>query len=87
VRGGIGDRQLRELREPLAAEQHHEGVLADRHAGGAVAGELRVVAEAELGEEPLAALDIRHGQVHEQRAAGVYGIGHVGSPVGGSTAL
>ncbi len=34
MRGGIGDRQLRELRELLAAEQHDEGVLPDQHAGG-----------------------------------------------------
>src|SRR3954447_6558943 len=86
MRGGIGDRQLRELRELLAAEQHDEGVLADRHAGGGLVGELRVVAEAELREERRAALEVLYGHVHEQHAAGVGGIGHGEAPVGGSMA-
>src|ERR687887_1997938 len=76
VRGGIGDRQLRELRELLAAEQHDAGLLADQHAGGGLTGEHRVVPEPELREERLAALDVRYGDVHEQRAAGVCGSGH-----------
>src|SRR6185437_11225259 len=53
VCGGIGDRQLRELRELLAAEQHDEGVLADQHAGGALVGHHRVEAESERSEERL----------------------------------
>jgi len=32
-------------------------VLADQHAGGGLVGERRVVAEPELGEERLAAVD------------------------------
>src|SRR5690349_14294423 len=38
-------------------------------------------AEPELGEERLAALEIRHGEVDEQHAAGVCVIGQRGSPV------
>src|SRR3954463_5847666 len=86
MRGGIADRQLGELRELLAAEQHDEGVLADEHAGGGLVGEHRVVAEPELREERLAAPEVRYGDVHEQHAAGVCGISHGGSPVGGSMA-
>src|SRR5688572_4772607 len=76
MRGGIRDRQLRELRELLAAEQHDEGVLADQHAAGVLVAELRVEAEPELREERPAALDVRYGEVHEQRAAGMCGSGH-----------
>src|SRR3954468_11133674 len=86
VRGGIGDRQLGELRELLAAEQHDEGVLTNRHASGGLVGEHRVVAEPELREERLAALEVRYEDVHEQHAAGMCGTGHAGSPLGGSTA-
>src|SRR4051794_15636697 len=76
MRGGVGDRQLGELRELLAAEQHDEGLLADQHARGGLVGERRVVAEPQLREERLAALEVRYGNVHEQHAAGVCGTGH-----------
>src|SRR3954451_4756301 len=86
MRGGIADRQLGELRELLSAEQHDEGVLADEHARRGLVGEARVVAEPELREERLAALEVRYGDVHEQHAAGVCGTGHAGAPFGGSKA-
>src|ERR1700759_3399180 len=84
MRGRIADRQLRELGELLAAEQHDEGVLADEHAGGGLVGERWVVAKPKRREERLAALEIRHGEVHEQHAARVCSVGHGGSPVGRS---
>jgi hypothetical protein len=77
---------LRDLRELLAAEQHDEGVLADQHAGSGLVGERRVVAEPELREERLAALEVRYGDVHEQHATGVCRNSHGRFPVGGSMA-
>src|ERR1700689_3562847 len=77
---------MRELRERLVAEQHDEGLLAHRHAGGRLAGEPRVVAEPEPREECLAALEIRYRDAYEQHPAGGRGGGHGGSPVGDSMA-
>src|SRR3954463_5347316 len=81
MRRGIGDRQLRELRELLAAEQHDESVLADQHAGSGLVAEQRVVAEPELREERLAALEVGYRDAHEQHAPGVCGSGQGRSPV------
>src|SRR3954471_23066960 len=74
------------LRELLTTEQHDEGVFANQHASGGLVGEHRVVAEPELREERLAALEVRYGNVHKQHAAGVCGTGHAGSPLGSAMA-
>ena len=50
--------------------------LTKADTGRGLVAEPGVEAEAELREERPAAVDVRHGQVHEQQAAGVCGSGH-----------
>jgi hypothetical protein len=80
VRGGIGHRPVRVLREGLVAAEHDAGLLTDHHAGGGLAGEVGVEGEAERREERLTALEVRNGDGDEQVAGGVGRCGHGGSP-------
>ena len=63
VCGRIGHRQLRELREPLVAEQHDAGLLADQHAGGGLAGGPRLASEYQLEHGGVPGVADRHGLI------------------------
>src|SRR5262245_8247356 len=68
VRAGIAELSFGERLEEWLDEQHHEGVLADDHAGRVLVCEPGLEREAELGEEVDRAFQIPDGKIEEHLA-------------------
>src|SRR6185312_14935056 len=62
----VADVALGERAEERLGEEHHEGLVAQDHAGRLVVGELRVEREAELAPEGLAPREVFHREVQEE---------------------